>query len=180
MVSRAVDEIRREFAQEYDLRRRHLLRALCHCTGDADATEEITQEAFFRLYQHRLAGGAVENAFAWILTVARNLVRDRARKNKREASISAQEWEALFEQRADTEQSSERLLLDREARERMRGLVESLPEPQRSCVRLYGQGLNFREIAEATKLPYHLAPLQTRRGLERIKRCLLREQEAVR
>ena len=170
------EELREEVATLYRIRRQQVLRAVIGYTRDPAAAEEITQEAFFRLFQQGLVGRAVENVLSWTLAVARNLARDWARERKHEDVVSTAEWQTLFETHADTCESSERLILNREARDRLVLLVDLLPEPQRNCVRLYGQGFNFREIALSLDLPYHQVILQTKNGLNRIKRLLLRDE----
>ena len=168
------EALREEIAAIYSVRHQQVLRAVAAYTRDLGTAEEVMQEAFFRLYRHCLSGGAVENVLAWTLAVARNLARDRARERKREDVVSQQEWHALFETHADSSEFGERPFLDREERNRLLLLIELLPEPQRNCVKMYGQGFSFKEIAASIGLPYHQVLLQTRNGLSRVKRLLLR------
>jgi RNA polymerase sigma-70 factor, ECF subfamily len=169
--------IREEVANLYRIRHQQVLRVVLSSVPDLAAAEEVTQEAFFRLYQHRIAGGVVDNVLAWTLAVARNLVRDRARERKREDVVPQEKWDTLFERHADSSLSSERLILDREARDRLALLVDLLPERQRNCVRLYGQGFNFKEIGVTLGLPYHHVLVQIRNGLDRVKRLLTQDRK---
>jgi RNA polymerase sigma-70 factor (ECF subfamily) len=57
-----------------------LFRYLNRLTGDADAAEDIAQEAFVRLLTQQLPE---KEARPWLFAVATNLVRDRARKQER-------------------------------------------------------------------------------------------------
>lgn len=57
-----------------------LLRYLQRLTGDADAAEDIAQEAFVRLLTQDLPE---QEARPWLFAVGTNLVRDRARKQER-------------------------------------------------------------------------------------------------
>lgn len=57
-----------------------LFRYLQRLTGDADAAEDIAQEAFVRLLTQDLPE---KEARPWLFAVGTNLVRDRARKQER-------------------------------------------------------------------------------------------------
>jgi RNA polymerase sigma-70 factor (ECF subfamily) len=57
-----------------------LFRYVQRMTGDADAAEDITQEAFVRLLRQSLPD---DEARPWLFAVATNLLRDRARKIER-------------------------------------------------------------------------------------------------
>lgn len=56
--------------------REEMLRYFYRLTGDATRAEDLTQEVFARLVA---SAGEKENVRAWLYTVGRNLVRERAR-----------------------------------------------------------------------------------------------------
>lgn len=174
--NRTRDEIREEIALLYDVRRDIVFRSLVAYTGDPAMAEDVTQEAFFRLYQRRLAGHAVDNAISWTLAVAHNMATDRLRGRKYERVISEESWRLLVDTQADPTPSFDQVLITREIHEQISALVEVLPAIQRECVQLYADGLNFKEIAESLKIPYHQALLHTRGGLARIKRLADRDR----
>jgi RNA polymerase sigma factor (sigma-70 family) len=146
-------EIREAVTQLYE-QRQIIFRSLAAYTRNPAIAEELTQEAFFRLYQHLLGGNVVEKALSWTLAVARNLATDRLRKGKREQAVTEEAWQMLVETHTDTADSFEQVLIQRDTHQRLRTLVEILPTPQRSCVQLYASGLNFKEIAAALKISY--------------------------
>jgi RNA polymerase sigma factor (sigma-70 family) len=162
-------EIREAVTQLYE-HRQIIFRSLAAYTRNPAIAEELTQEAFFRLYQHLIGGNVVEKALSWTLAVARNLATDRLRKGKCEQAVTEEAWQHIIETRTDAAASFEQVLIHRDTHQRLRALVEILPAPQRSCVQLYAGGLSFKEIADALNIPYHHALHFTRDGLQRVRR----------
>jgi len=110
-----------------------------------DTAQEITQEAFLRLYMVLREGKTIEHPKAWVYRVAHNLAFDTAMYSSREAVLS----DALVATLASGEQGAERKLLDREWREGFQSEFQNLSKQQRICLELRAQGLRYREIADA-------------------------------
>ena len=62
---------------------------LVRATGRADLAEDVAQEAFVRLLGSRGAELAVAERRAYLFRIARNLVRDAARRRSRERTVPA-------------------------------------------------------------------------------------------
>jgi len=134
--------------------------------GDRHEAEDVTQEAFLRYWQQ---GDEVRGAKAWLITVARNKCLDRLRSSKRFVDADPEVFEQQTEER-DPEWHARR----EESLSRLQGLINRLPEPQRSLVLLFDvEGLTGAECAEAldlnvnqVKVYLHRARRQLRSALE--------------
>lgn len=125
-------------------------------TGDRAEAENVTQEAFLRVYS-ALPHSRTEMAFKpWLFQIAVNLCRDLARKKRPDDFTDlAQEDQCAPEEEVEDEAP---LPLDQiEAHELERALacaVASLPQVYRAAVTLrYTEGLSYEEIAVVLKLP---------------------------
>lgn len=125
-----------------DLFRRHypaLFRYLVRLTGDADAAEDIAQEAFVRLLRRPLPE---PEARPWLYTVATNLVRDQARKTvRRERILQAIPAGPALAPAPD--EDVER----RERVESVRAVLAQLPERDRTLLLMREEGFSYAEMA---------------------------------
>jgi RNA polymerase sigma-70 factor (ECF subfamily) len=121
--------------------------------------EDLVQETFFRAFR-RLESWRGEASFrSWLLTIARNLLKDhyRSRKGRQVISIYDQEIPDRADPHAD--------LATGEAEERLRQGLASLPRLQREVFLLRAQqGSEYDEIAAilgttpgAARVHYHHA-----------------------
>src|SRR5438067_12146619 len=62
---------------------------------DAEQADDLTQEAFCRVYQHRDGYDAQGHFTAWLKRIAANLAKDYLRKQKQATLVPLEEWEAL-------------------------------------------------------------------------------------
>lgn len=117
-----------------------LYRYLQRLTGDADAAEDIAQEAFVRLLRQSLPDGEVR---PWLFTVAMNLVRDRARKTERRQRL-LQSAPELTHRSPPPDEAVER----HEAVAAVRLALESLSERDRQLLLMREEGFKYEEIAQ--------------------------------
>jgi RNA polymerase sigma factor (sigma-70 family) len=114
---------------------------------NASEAEDLAQETFVRLWQHRnkfTPGRAVK---PWILGIAVNLARNRLRWWKHRPAVALEQWSEVSEGGAD--EGSHRL----ESAERsaaVRDAIASLPADFREAVILFEyENLSYQEIADA-------------------------------
>lgn len=138
---------------------RFLLR-FCPSAHDA---EDLVQETYLRVYQHRQKYDGRSSVKTWMFAIAMNLLRDRQRK-KSAVRLVEDGLPAPVDQRLEKAELAERI----------RTLVQSLPEGQREIFILYRyEGLPYDEIARmlgisvgAVKAQMHHALQKVRAGLE--------------
>jgi RNA polymerase sigma-70 factor (ECF subfamily) len=137
------------------------LRRLCPSPQDA---EDIVQETYLRVYQHRGRYDGRSSVKTWMYAIALNLLRDRARRkgsSRLEGDVAAH---VPVERRLEKEELAERI----------RHLVQTLPDGQREIFTLYRyEGLPYDDIARmlgitvgAVKAQMHHALQKIRSGLE--------------
>ena len=117
------------------------------CASPQEA-EDITQEAFLRLYSYLTDGHRVENARAWLYRVAHNLAVNEVKSQSRAAlcSVRAREVASAL---PDPSCNPEQLVLRQERRGRLWLGMGALTQQQRQCIRLRAEGYRYREIADS-------------------------------
>ena len=116
----------------------------CHrLTGDPDLADDVVQEAFVRLYDHRVEGDE-HGVRAWLFRTATHLVRDRYRVDENRRRL----LEANPVQPAALEQP-DRSVQRKEDVARVRAALEGLNERDRAMLLARYEWFSYREIAEA-------------------------------
>ena len=142
-------ELEDEVIGLFDQMRGRILRyALSFGLPIADA-EEILQEAFLALYQHLLRGRSRNGLAGWLFRVTHNLSLKRRIVITRAAAGSLREEvgrESILI--ADPQPGPEDQFAFRQRQDRLRSVVDALPEMDRECLYLRAEAFRYREIAE--------------------------------
>lgn len=151
---------RRAFEELVDKYKRPVANAIYRMLGDATEAEDVAQNVFVQVYKSAHRYRASAKFSTWLFTIARNLVRDRARSRKgRRDVVSIEEWHAVTEHDAlDTAVADETAA-------RMRRAVATLTPMQRDVFTLrVTEGMSYKEIAAvvastegAARVHYHNA-----------------------
>ena len=107
----------------------------------------MAQEAFLRLHRHVTGGGGGDNLRSWLFRVAHNEARNRQKRYERRFAAPMDGVDVL----ADSD--PERELLERERYRKLDEAMRALPEMERQCLVLRGEGLRYREIGEVLGAP---------------------------
>jgi RNA polymerase sigma factor (sigma-70 family) len=129
-----------------------------HClTGNRSDAEDVVQDASLRAFRaiRSFAGGS---ARAWVLWIVRNTAHSWIRKNRPSAVVTDEDIEAVELANAKpgdpTAETPEVALIAKSDAEHLRAAIAALPTPFRETLVLRDiEGLNYREIAEATEVP---------------------------
>jgi RNA polymerase sigma factor (sigma-70 family) len=125
---------------------------------DADAAQDIVQEAFLRAYRS-FAGYRGGDARAWIFTIVRNCyhswLMDRRRKSRLEVDhYGEDESEELISNISSDEDNPEATLLREAQSKTVRLVLDAMPRPLREILVLRElEELSYRQISEITDLP---------------------------
>jgi RNA polymerase sigma factor (sigma-70 family) len=135
------------FRAEYDARFESLARYLARLTGDPAAAADIAQEAFVRLY---LRGSMPQDARAWVVSVAHNLLRNERQQIQRRLQL-------LERHRPDVPapgrgQHADERIETEERRAFVQRALDRLPERERQLLLLRHEGFSYREIAQAVDM----------------------------
>lgn len=125
-----------------------LYRLAFRLTGNAQDAEDMVQETYLRLWRRREEIDVVSNPDAFCLTTLRNVCYDAFRHKEIPEDDSPPEELTVAD---DSDPARETEMLD--DAERIRLLIDRLPEPQRAVMRMRDIGdLSFDEIGLATGL----------------------------
>jgi RNA polymerase sigma-70 factor (ECF subfamily) len=138
-----------------ELLRRHrdwVCRLMRAVVQDPEQAEDLTQEAFFRVYRHLGAYSCQGSFVPWLKRIAVNLARNCLRERRRDAVLA--ERLHAEESRPDPLADPENVLASRLLRQEVRAAIDRLPDDQRRALVLhYFTGLSVPEIARRTCSP---------------------------
>ena len=141
--------------------RQELFHFLVRFLGDRAAAEDVFQDSFLQVYQSLDTFDTKRRFKPWLFTIAANKGRDFLRKRARRSAAplsapvheheDAQPFVDLME--ANLPQPDD-ALSEQEQRERIRRVVEQLPDHLREILLLaYFQQFSYNEIAEVLGIP---------------------------
>ncbi|MGE0131548.1 MAG: RNA polymerase sigma factor [Blastocatellales bacterium] len=138
--------LEQKVAEIFELLRDPIYRYVCRLIGKRAEAEDLTQEAFLRLYDNLQKGHAMGNVRPWLYRVAHNLAIDWLRQQGRleQIEVDALPMAAVI----DAAPNAEQRLLAGERHKRLRVLLSQLSPQQRHCMFLRAEGLSYREIGE--------------------------------
>ena len=126
--------------------------------------EDVTQDAFVRIWDTAASYRPQGKPMAWLLTVARNLALMRLRERGKAQELADEEWSALPARAPDA---------TTEDRHVLRAALSLLSEQERQVVMLHGvTGLKHREIAQLLELPLATVLSKYRRALKKLNLLL--------
>jgi RNA polymerase sigma factor (sigma-70 family) len=149
---------------------------------DKYLAEDLFQDVFIRIID-TLNGGRYtdEGKFLpWALRIAHNMCVDHFRKVKRSPSIKTSDDRDIFEVLNFNEASPEQKMMQSQSHEKIRKMLDKLPEDQREVIILrHYADLSFKEIAELTKCSINTALGRMRYGLINMRKMMTEKQIAL-
>src|SRR5438132_4635639 len=153
-------------------------------TGDRADAEDVVQEACLRAFRG-IGGFAGVNARAWLLTIVRHAAYSWLGKNRSSALVMVDDLEAVEQQQTSggvaldsAPQTPEAALIAKADAARLEAAIAELPVPFRETLVLRDvQGLDYREIAEVTKVPIGTVMSRLARARRRLMQRLAEDEE---
>ncbi len=149
---------------------------------DKYLAEDIFQDVFIRIIDTVRNGRYTEEGkfLPWAMRIAHNLCVDHFRKVKRTPTIKNSEDHDIFEVLNFTEESPENKLIKKQSHNRVRDMLDQLPEDQREVIilRHYGD-MSFKEIAAVTNCSINTALGRMRYGLINLRKMMVQKQIAL-
>jgi RNA polymerase sigma-70 factor (ECF subfamily) len=142
--------------------------------GSLHEVEDLTAETFLRAWKSRQRfEGDLNSALGWLLTIARHLVIDAARRNKvrkvDQSIADLDEWQVLYPQGHVV--SVENQAIHRERVAVLLGELRNLPADRRELLILrYILGWQVKQIAAHLGMVENTASVYLHRALEQIRR----------
>ena len=147
-----------------------LLRYVCAFGISIGDGEDLIQDVFLALFKHLRENGARSNLQGWLFRVAHNLALKRRAQQRRERRYILADDRAAQKQ-LDPGDDPEEQLADRERRKRATAVFNALPERDRHCVNLRGNGLRYREIARVLGISLGAVAKSLTRSIARLQRA---------
>lgn len=141
--------------------------------SDRDEAEEVVQEAFTIVWQRvDLYDSEAGGLMAWLLRITRNRALDRLRHRRRQTRKAEriQSLGGLSDPWTNPTEPNEAAHPGWQVHESVHSALRSLPEEQRSVVRLaYFEGLTQSEIAEKLGIPLGTVKTRLRLAFDKLR-----------
>lgn len=143
-----------------------IFRFLWRKTRDRETAEDLVQECFVRLWNHRAKLDDQQSIKAWCYQVANNLAIDHLRKKVSGLEQVDTDWEAQMGTTSLDEEAFQR-------RERIRQAVADLPVSQRQVFWLCRyEGLKYAEAAQVLEISIKTVENHMNRALKKLRGSL--------
>ncbi len=149
---------------------------------DKYLAEDLFQDVFIRIIDTLNGGRYTEEGkfLPWALRIAHNMCVDHFRKVKRSPNIKTSDDRDIFEVLNFNEASPEQKMMQNQSHDRIRKMIDMLPEDQREVIILrHYADLSFKEIAELTKCSINTALGRMRYGLINMRKMMVEKQIAL-
>ncbi len=149
---------------------------------DKYLAEDIFQDSFIRIIDTLQSGRYSDEGkfLPWAMRIAHNLCVDHFRKVKRSPLIKTSDDRDIFDVINFSEPGADHRMMQRQTHERVRKILELLPEDQREVIimRHYAE-LSFKEIATLTNCSINTALGRMRYGLINLRKMVIEKQIAL-
>jgi RNA polymerase sigma factor (sigma-70 family) len=156
--------------------------SIYYLVKDKYLAEDLFQDVFIKIIDTiRLEKYTDEGKFLpWALRIAHNLCVDHFRKVKRTPTIRTSDGSDIFDVLNFQEESAEVAVMQRQTYDRVRKMIDMLPEEQKEVIILrHYADLSFKEIADLTKCSINTALGRMRYGLINLRRIMEEKQIAL-
>lgn len=146
---------------------------------DSFLAEDIFQDTFIKIIDTIRAERYTEKGkfLPWAMRIAHNLCVDYFRKIKRTPIIKTSDDKDIFNVLSFSESSAEEKLITRQSHDRVRRMLDMLPEEQREVIILrHYADLSFKEIADLTQVSINTALGRMRYGLINLRKMMTEKQ----
>jgi RNA polymerase sigma-70 factor (ECF subfamily) len=161
--------LQRDVLVLFDRFRGPLLRYVLACGIAVSDGEDVVHDVFLSLFRHLQRGGSRSNLQGWLFRVAHNLALKRRARLRREAVRLQRDLQSAFFV-IDPKPDPELRLVERERRQRLRRVLNALPERERLCLHLRHDGLGYREIAKVLGISLGAVAKLLARAIGRLER----------
>jgi RNA polymerase sigma-70 factor, ECF subfamily len=137
---------------------------------NAAEAEDLTQEAFLKLYRAFHRRQHIENVRFWLFRAAHNLACDQLKREQHFERADDHTWEAIQQQLHDPSLNPEQRVLQMERFERLHGALAWLSPQELKCMHLRAEGFRYREIGEILGIGTKTAAEFLRRAMSKLMR----------
>ena len=156
--------------------------SILYIVKDKYLAEDLFQDVFIKVIDTIRNNRYTEEGkfLPWALRIAHNLCVDHFRKVKRSPAIKTSDDRDIFEVLNMSDESPETKMMQGQSHDRVRRLVDMLPDEQREVIVLrHYADLSFKEIAEMTNCSINTALGRMRYGLINMRKMMVEKQIAM-
>src|SRR5204862_5515475 len=149
---------------------------------DKYLAEDIFQDVLIKIIDTIRSGRYTEEGkfLPWAMRIAHNLCVDHFRKVKRTPAIKTSDDRDIFEVLNFTEDGADMKMMKRQSHDRVRRMLDLLPEDQREVIILrHYADLSFKEIASLTNCSINTALGRMRYGLINLRKMMVQKKIAL-
>ena len=149
---------------------------------DKYLAEDIFQDVLIKIIDTIRGGRYTEEGkfLPWAMRIAHNLCVDHFRKVKRTPAIKTSDDRDIFEVLNFTEEGADVKMMKRQSHDRVRQMLDLLPEDQREVIILrHYADLSFKEIASLTNCSINTALGRMRYGLINLRKMMMQKKIAL-
>ena len=149
---------------------------------DKYLAEDIFQDVIIKIIDTVRGGRYTEEGkfLPWAMRIAHNLCVDHFRKVKRTPTIKTSDDRDIFEVLNFTEDGADAKMMKRQSHDRVRKMLDLLPEDQREVIVLrHFAELSFKEIASLTNCSINTALGRMRYGLMNLRKMMTEKKIAL-
>ncbi len=149
---------------------------------DKYLAEDIFQDVLIKIIDTIRGGRYTEEGkfLPWAMRIAHNLCVDHFRKVKRTPAIKTSDDRDIFEVINFTEDGADVKIMKRQSHDRVRRMLDLLPEDQREVIILrHYADLSFKEIASLTNCSINTALGRMRYGLINLRKMMVEKRIAL-
>jgi RNA polymerase sigma-70 factor, ECF subfamily len=175
LLSRVALRDRAAFERLYHATCAHLLGVAFRILNNRDRAEEVLQEAFMNVW-HGASGynPVMATPMTWLINIVRNKAIDALRSGRSERASTVELDDEAMAVAGDDLQEPQRLLDESLSKAHIDTCMAALTPSQRQALALaYYRGMVHTDIAAALNAPLGTAKAWVRRGLDKLKDCLL-------
>ncbi len=149
---------------------------------DKYLAEDLFQDAFMKIIDTIRNNRYTEEGkfLSWAMRIAHNLCVDHFRKVKRSPTVKTSDDHDIFEMLEITEDAPDVKIVQAETHDKVRKLLDFLPEEQREVIVLrHYANLSFKEISAMTNCSINTSLGRMRYGLINLRKMLTERQIAL-
>ena len=153
-----------------------LFRLALRITLNREDAEDVVQETMIRVWNRRDQWEQIESIEAFCTTICRNLALDKTKRaSNQDASLDDEGHDAPdHSYSANPEEQA----MQRDKVERVRRLMDQLPEKQRTCMQLRDvEGKSYKEIAAVMDISEQQVKINIFRARQSIKQEYLKQEQ---
>lgn len=148
-------------------------------TKDRYLAEDLFQDTFIKVIDKLKAGKYKEEGkfLPWVMRISYNICIDHYRKTKRKPKVVNTEGFDIFDILPLSEESPEQMMMGNQSKDKVRKLLDELPEEQKEVVLLrHYFDFSFKEIAELSGVSINTALGRMRYSLINLRKIIEAKQ----